>query len=232
MLALETTGFASVISIFDESVPAPFLRDALRCTLVAWREADRKCRDEFDEAERHDLFPIYRRAILERELRGAAARNGLSASPQRNHKKTSSFSRIASGRVIMTASAVRESREVVRYAEFRRSLARSSQLPLFGEAEPIDPHAPLYAILLHGPGAVDPDSDGAVSTARPGFVDIVFPAPIVGSKEGIAYIEDRVDLLMRYPDVIAGDTTVTTEVIADDVDAQLRTVRARKDAGA
>lgn len=223
------------VSLFGQEVPDLFLRDVTRVVALAYRAADEKVRDEFEEPERRDLFPHHRRAIIERELRGVAARHGLVGTPQKNKKKTSSFSRVTCGRVIMTASAVRESTEIVRYAEFRLGFARSSQRTLFGEAEPVVPNAPLYAIILHGPGAIDRDEEGNAipSTSKPGFVDVVFPAPVAGTKDKIEYVGGRINLLQRFPEVLAGPSTVvTTEQVEFAVEPTLRQRVVRKEAGA
>lgn len=222
------------VPLFHANAPDGFLRDVLQCVVKGWNDADQKTRDEFDEPERHDLFPHHRRAIIERELRGVAKRHGLTGSPQKNRRKTSSFTQLVSGRVILTASAVREPDEIVRYADFRLTFARNSQLCLFGEPEPVLPNAPLYALVLHGPGAVETDEEGNsfISSAKPGFVKVVFPAPVAGSKAKIEYVGSGVDLLARFPDVVAGDTVVKPEIVHDVIEAKLRKPKGRKEAGA
>jgi hypothetical protein len=214
------------------NVTRDFLCDILRCIGHAWQIADQRTREEFEEPERHDLFPHQRRAIVEQQLRGVAKRHGFNGSPQKNIRKTSNFSRITCNRVVITASAVQQPSDIVRYAEFRLGFARSNQACLFGDHEPILPNAPLYALVLHGPGAMDIGEDGkpTETTARPGFVDIVFPAPVAGSKNRIEYVGDRINLLAEFPDALTAISKVSTEVVTSKVEPKLRRRSLRKEA--
>jgi hypothetical protein len=222
------------ISLFHEQVPDAFLKDLLRGVLTAWRDADQKTREEHEEPERHDLFPHQRRAILERELRGVGRKHGLAASPEKNIRKTASYTRVVCGRVIITASAVHEADEIVRHADFRLSFARSSQMCMFAEAVPVLPDAPLYALILHGPGAMESDEDGntVLSTAKPGFVDVVFPAPVANAQNKIEYVGGRVHLLDRFGDVLNESQPIKTEEVEFVAEPTLRKQKHRKEAGA
>ncbi|GIK17522.1 MAG: hypothetical protein BroJett003_24860 [Planctomycetota bacterium] len=220
------------VSLFCEQVSESFLEDVVRCFVTTWRDADQKAREWFPEPERHDLQPHLRRAMLECELRGVATRHGLSASSTKNSKGTASFTQVVSGRVIITASAVPEPNDIVRHAEFRFTFARSNQLSLFGEPAPAIPDSPLYALILHGPGATETDESGKVvrSTAKPGFVDVVFPAPIAGTPDKIEYVGGRLRLLERYANVLTEGRVAKAEVVEFIAEPKLREQETRKEA--
>jgi hypothetical protein len=151
-----------------------------------------------------------------------------------NKRKTASFTRVVCGRVIITASAVHEADEIVRHADFRMSFARSSQMCMFAEPVPVVPDAPLYALILHGPGAMESDEDGNMvpSTAKPGFVDVVFPAPVAGSRDRIEYVGGRVRLMDRFGDVLTEAHLIVPEEVEFVAEPTLRKQKHRKEAGA
>lgn len=211
---------------FDQEVPRAFQLEVARCVMDAWRVADSMVRESFEEPERHDLFPHARRATLEKSLRGLALRLGLAATSDLNSRKSSYFTWIRAGRVILTASAVQDPSEIVRYAEFRKTFARSNQLFLFDSPDPPSPDCALYALVLHGPGAVEMDEKGRtrISTSTPGFVDVVFPAPVAGKANGFEYVGGRIKLLDRFQNDLAGCGTIQAEEVTFTAEPTLREV--------
>ena len=103
-----------------------------------------------------------------------------------NHRGTSYYTLLSSGSVFLTANAVQQPNELVRYAMYRETYAIASVPNLFGE--PPAEGGILYAILLHGPEEED--------KMRPEFVHIVFP-----NKDCSEYV-GRIDLLLRFADLV------------------------------
>lgn len=204
-------GPLNLVRIFDRSVPNRFVQETLRCLYSAYRDADAQCRQDFPMPEAHDLRGHLRRAMFERNWRTLATRYlDLSASAVRNHRRTSYYTQIVSGCVVLTESAVETPEAMVRKAVFRQTLARSAQMVMpFVEHDLPAPDALLYAILLHGPADE--------STSSPGFVHIAFP-----SKDCSTYL-DRIDLLKRYPNIAAEVRTDVPEIIDDE--PEIRPIR-------
>jgi hypothetical protein len=175
-------------AVFLQDVPEPVILDAARCVLGSYDEAFRYCRGNYPGPEAHDLYPIVRRAMLERNLRARLSRyrETTSSTPELNAIGNCYHTELRSGRIILTVSAVETPGVVVRDAEFRKTLSQNPQAEMFNQPEPPPEDACLYAILLHGPL-------GGGMLSSPGFIQVAFPDQYCES-----YV-DRFNLLEEFP---------------------------------
>lgn len=176
--------------MFWQQVPRAYVRDVLKCLVKSYGEAYTQCA-QLPKEQAHDVLPHYRRALFEAGLKDLAPRHkGVAASTHTNKAKNCNHVLTRCGQVVMTESAVEFATQVVRYAEFRGTYARSNQFLLFDSAPPPSPDAPLYCILRHG---VSDDQ------RVPLFVNIGFPTPdCKGCVEG-----STIDLLAEFKDELA-----------------------------
>lgn len=202
------------IPMFDECAPVEFQRDTLRCLLQDYKAAYDGCRQDFDAPEAHDLRGHVRRAMFDRDWRTLARRYGAHATAETNAGNNCYHTRIVMGRAILTSSMVDAPTTLPRQASFRETYARTRQLTLFGTDAPPPIDAPLYAILVHGPGPDDP--------SRPAFAFIGFPSP--DCNEWV----DKIDLFGRFHELLAPASQVEAETIEDIIQPQLRV---RKETG-
>jgi len=164
-----------------------FLKEATERLGAIYEEAYEELVVEYDSPELHDLLPHVRRAKFERDLRIIAKRNGLAGVARRNRRKTSYHTRVTAANMILTASAVPTPSTIVRHAEFRETLARDSQLFLFGDPEEGAGSA-YYALYIHG----SLQTPEGFSLPKLGFANLVFPNRYLSGYVG------RVDLLTTY----------------------------------
>lgn len=174
--------------LFLATVPTVFLQDAARGISDAYLAASEECYARYPRAVAHDLTPHVRRAIIERDLLAVARKHpGLGGDDTPNRRGSSFHTLVHAGPIVLTESMVASPDTPVRYAAFRFTYARSSQLSLFEPSREPDPGAPLYAILLHGPDELKP--------SRPAFITVRFPLPdcsaYVGRIDLIPYLERR-----------------------------------------
>jgi hypothetical protein len=198
---------------FLAAYPDDFLRDALRLLPTVYRGAHLDCAFSHAGPEAHYLYPHKRRAMLEGQLRELARSYGITASAESNHGGTGYYTLLASGNVRMTANAVDNPSVIPRRAVFRETYARDSQLKLFGEQPPTG--TLLYAILLHGPDALNP--------ARPAFAHIVFP------NESFTQYVARINLFDRFSDLLSELWNIEEATVFDDLDIQIRPDAERQD---
>jgi len=180
---------AQPLPIFNQYVPADFQRGLLQTAIAASQEGLKRCDQDFEESEVHDLAPHCIRAIFERDFRSLGRTFGGTALARRNKKKTAYHSVVSFKKVIITASRVPSPETIVRWAEFREGLATSPQLELFTPPQPPDFTKPLYALFIYG-------SD---ETKRYpiGFAEIVFPFSDCKS-----YAYERINLCAKFTDII------------------------------
>jgi hypothetical protein len=191
---------------FLPAYPDDFLQDVIRLLAAVYRGAYQDCRINYAEPEAHDLYPQVRRAMLEGQLRELARSHGITASAETNHGGTSFYTLLASNNVLLTANAVDHPNIIIRRAAYRETYARASQLKLFGEQPPKGPV--LYAILLHGPDALN--------RARPEFAHIVFPDE--SCKQYVA----RINLFDKFRDLVEELWNTEEEIVEDKLDVRLR----------
>ena len=195
--------------------PASFLREVAACLNMSYRVA-RERTAEFPDGILHDLLPQYRHAVVQSALLILARKysgRGVIASSELNVAENSYHTLIRSGDVVLTESPVPTPNAVVRRAIFRESYAVSNQLDLYRKDKRPAADAPLYALIVHGPGAL---------AKAPSFAKIVFPLPDL-----TGYVDDGIDLIHAHlADTAAHRNAV--EQIADEVALALRRGVAKK----
>jgi hypothetical protein len=184
---------------FWEHVPRPFMERVIRCVFDAYLRADEYCQD-FDSSERSNLRPFYRRALIEKYLRGVASQfaDQIKAGAARHEDKGFWFHTriICNAGVALTQNTVPDPDTIVRNSSFRSVYAGpNNQLYLFPELAPekVPPDSLLYGILLHG--------RSAESALFPGFAQIRFPTAHLRS-----YYRARIDLFDEFPEVVTEKT--------------------------
>lgn len=202
---------------FWNAYPADFIEESMRLYASDYRTAYDECAAFYPWEEAHDLRPHARRAKIEARLRDLAnTYPGLSATVEPNITKTSYHTRIVSGNVILTESHVGQPSEMVRWAEFRNTYARSPQYHFFEEDAPPPEGGYLYAILLHGESKRNPK--------RPDFMRIAFP-----DAECKSYLY-QIDLfaIPRFKALANELWPVQAEAIRDDLKLNLRSDAKKK----
>lgn len=197
-------------ALFMKSVPRDFLEKSLRGLFAIYPMALQDVNKRFPPAEAHDLLPHYRRAMFESEWRKIAKEfPEVRASFKTNKTKNAWHTRIKCGKVILTVSAVESPGEMVRYADFRKTLAER-QTDLFRAVNCDDNEdGCYYAILLHGHMGND--------LSKPGFAEFGVP-----DNECQGYLE-RINLFLEFPYTLETlQVTATEEIIADDIWPELR----------
>jgi hypothetical protein len=180
---------SQLVELFKANFSPRVVLDVGIAVEAAYRDAAQEVFDNFPGEEAHDLYPILRRSMVERNIRTKLTRHKeLTLLTEQNAAANCFHTRIQAGSVILTISAVERPSEPPRAAEFRTTLAEESQLDLFSKAQQPDPESGdfLYAILLHGPL-------GAGILRAPAFLHVGFPDNAANS-----YVE-RINLLDHYP---------------------------------
>lgn len=191
---------------FFAAYPRDFLEDVVRMLFLRYPSTDEECRDKHEEPEARDVYPYERRAVIEGELRRIAKSHGISATTEKNCRKSHSYTLLQSDGVLLTASAVDNPNKIPRPAEHRKTYARSAMLKLFGEQPPQSDT--LYAILQHGSDPLD--------RAQLGFADIVFP------DESYSRPATRIPLLDEFKDLVDSLRSVRWEGVASEPPIRLR----------
>jgi len=151
----------------------------------SYGEAARHCQ-EFQTAQAKDLYPYYRRTLIDDRLLAIGKRFGIEARSVLNTIGNCSHVELEHEGIVLTCSAVESGNAVPREAIFREQLASSSQIELFPESNPVIPaHPKLYAILIH--------NGLSHKTEHPAFLRIAFP-----DRECKEYIGDAIDLVVRF----------------------------------
>jgi hypothetical protein len=182
------------------SFPDEFLQDTLRCVFNAYVMARAHCHSQYAYPEAHDLYPHERRAIFERTWRKiSGGYPSVTAEPKDNKSKSAFHTEIRSNEIVLTANVVDKPSQIVRYANFRETLAENGQLTLDLDVFKDDDadRSKVYAILIHGPSQ-------AIS---PAFANIVFP-----DRNCKSYLEPKIDLFKEYPDILNAFKTPEEEV--------------------
>lgn len=170
-----------------------FLEDLIRLLFSAYRGAFHECSKNFPAQQAHDLRPILRRSMIERDLKPLAESHGLVVSVVQTTKGKSFHTEVKGKNVVLTVSAVDTPQSMFRDAVFRQNLARA-QMHLFDENCVAD-NPPLYAVLLHGPHR---------KQNQPRFGVVAFPQPDCKN-----YIT-KLSLFSKFPQVIEQLTTKAT----------------------
>lgn len=198
---------------FWASVPRPFMERFLRSLFDNYLLADHACQD-FDNAERRNLRPFYRRALIKRSIRGIAEQfpEHVVAEAVRYEDKGFWFHTrvICNGDVALTQNTVPYPHFVVRNSYFRDCYASpSNQLYLFPDLAPeqLPSDSLLYGIIVHGKSAESP--------LFPGFAQVRFPKP------GLAgYHLASIDLFDEFSEVVVEKTTELPGTLPDETELE------------
>lgn len=207
----------SVLELFEESVPKPFLEDVLTAVFDCYAAANERCESLFEGPEAVNLRPFVRRGLIEQSLREIAGKySGIAATSERGiigEKGQTSWwyhTLVRCGPVAFTQNAVGDPNELVRPSLFREGYAASNrQLLLFPMEEAGDDGhrlatmqgVKLYGILLHGQSA---------DVELPGFAVVRFP-----NYKYDGYLTGQVNLFDRFPAVVANRTKMLMNSSAD-----------------
>ncbi|MFN2375295.1 MAG: hypothetical protein ABR538_02085 [Candidatus Binatia bacterium] len=196
------------------------LRDTIRVIAKATRSAHLFCRENYSQAEYHDVVAHVRRANIERDWRARLNTfPGVSAAARPNNRRTAyhTLARIAgsAGAASLTVSHVNCPNQLVRDARFRASYAEGANLELFVKPDPTPKDGEPYGIILY----TTDDRRGV-----PAAIHLAVP-----NGECTAYVL-TIDLLARFPDLaveIFGHGTATND--EQDLVPQLRPIRKTDD---
>lgn len=181
--------------LFDNA-PLELFERVLRALFAAHRLAHEETVPFYESTELTNLQPYVRRAKVESFIREAAAMvpgvtSRVARSSSWNHTE------ILSGRVIITAHAVPSPCAMVEPADFRVTLAQSSQDVLWHlpQDEPAQ-DTPLYCVLLHSTSSWVTKDDQERFGHLPGSVYLAIPAP------DLKYYVREINLFDRFPQVV------------------------------
>lgn len=178
-------------TLLQSDFPDDLLLALCRQVVEGYSSAWLFCDENYPREQRHDLYPVMRRADIERNVRHILERfPSSSATVEPNRIGAAYHVLVHSGRVALTISAVNSRRQMVRAARFREQYAiHSLQDEMFPtlNRQNEEGGATLYAILVHGETEKHPQ--------LPAFMDVVFPSPDYNS------YYDRIDLFARFPQV-------------------------------
>ncbi len=186
-----------VLEIFNESIPRRFKEGVLRLLFNAYRISRAECHSRFEPQEAANLWPFYRREVIEQEMRTLAKQfRGMTGAAVRDPSVTWWYhTRIVSGQTTFTQNAVTHPQEVVRPAYFRQAYAVTNrQKYLSKDLAPDDLPDDwlLYSILIHGRSPQIPHGLG--------FAHFVFPRPDLEE-----YYTPRIDLFSEFPQIVAAN---------------------------
>lgn len=183
---------------FDASFPKDLQRGLLEILYNEYALAHEDAKKQWPADLLKNIYPIMRRASIERDVRDLVKGfPTVQAIQDSNELANCSFTRVVAGRIFMTISAGDDPDSPVRQAKFRQSYAQL-QADLFQAPQPVIPDA-IYAILHHGPAALQPNV--------PAFARVIFPDGDLRSNA--AYI----DLMGRFPEIVAAKVMVGEEKI-------------------
>lgn len=173
-------------------MPEAFFRGALQAVFQAHDVARKDCLAAFAGTEAQNVVGYYRRGKLEGYLRDVAGLHpGLTTTVSKAVNSGWNHTEVIAGPVVLTENSVQSPCAMVEKAEFRLTLAESSQLSLW--EEPRSEDASLYALLLHSKYS-GPES--RKFGHLPGSAYLAFPA-----KDLESYVHE-IDLFERYPDIV------------------------------
>lgn len=160
-----------LLSQFAEDMPLDFLKEVQYGMHAIFKEVHHRVNDDpaWGESEAKDLKPYLRRAMVEKLVRDAANKNGLSAIAKPNCKNTANYTIISSKRFVFTVSHT-SARAPIRYAEFRQKNSSLNALLSQGRFEEFDTPETysgnsdsIYAILIYNEQSIEfaiPDQEG------------------------------------------------------------------------
>ncbi|QRN97414.1 hypothetical protein JRI60_52215 [Archangium violaceum] len=198
--------------IFEQHVPSKFIDDWLRLLVKRIKRAKELVSGSMSPEMARDALPHFRRGLIEDLLFHLVGLHGGEAHRMPNASDNSKHTEGIFGPVLLTVHAVRELRELPRYAIFREGLTHESAQGrfYFMEETPSRPDkerpSGVYAQLLYGP--VDE------RTGFPAFARIAFPLP--GGRE---LFTESIDLTARLSQLLYRQ--IAEEVIGDELQMNL-----------
>ena len=176
-----------------DQVPTEVLAAVLRAILQSYKDASSACYETMRPRQAKDASGPFRRNKIESELVGVGERFQHVIAVEDNLYKhgTGNYIELTCGVVKMTESCVANPKDFPRDANYRDTLAESTQLLL----EFVPKEAPgkyLYAILLHGVDGTAKRRSGCR------FAQVRFPL-----SRFVGYTEDRIDLFVLFPSIVA-----------------------------
>jgi hypothetical protein len=128
-----STELLDPLAVIDADMPSELLENGVRIVFQCYQLAAIDCA-KFPQWEKRYLQPHARRAHIEWQMRELAGQYGdrkVVASVEPNCRESADHTEIVCGRVVLTFSAVDNRDRIIRQAEFRHTLARSSQRILY-----------------------------------------------------------------------------------------------------
>lgn len=188
---------------FKDHVPLK-LRAALARAVAdgcvsAYAQAKAKDREFF-----LDALPVFRRIEVESNLSKLILPAGFEAAVLPTN--STHYTKIYSQNIVLTAVTRSERVTWVEPYSYRKTLARSSQMTLFGADNP-EADAALYALLVYG---------GPHHYKIPTMAEIVFPTPT-----GF-FADNGIDLITEHPEAL---NRHATESLSAPANPKLRTKR-------
>ncbi|PWU12128.1 MAG: hypothetical protein C5B51_01225 [Terriglobia bacterium] len=179
-------------AFFDKYFPQRIQRALVKCIFENYKESSRYCFRHFGAPQAKDLSGVYRRARIEDEFAGISALyKELTVTALTYQNNTGYYNEISCGEIKLTQSCISDKNEVPRQALYRSTLASAGQLDLF-ESSDDGTSRYLYAILTHGVDLNSPKRNW------PAFISVQFP-----NAECTAYLDDGIDLMARFPEIVA-----------------------------
>lgn len=181
------------VELFDEHVPDRLQIKLLTLVFESCKSASEHCFGTFGSRQvAKDLSGVYRRAIIEDQMKGIPAlfKDTVSVGPCFYKNGTGSYFELTAGVVKLTESIVLERGDIPREALFRSTLATNGQYEMFEQDEVPEEEKPkfLYSILTYGIDCKSKNRD------VPAFVKIEFP-----NKKCTAPVDEGINLVKRYP---------------------------------
>jgi hypothetical protein len=178
------------------SLPKLFITEAMRTVDWAYTESFSACKNNplMEEPEREWMYPLYRRAILEKGFRQLAQKSGGTATIETNRARNFRYTEVSLGRFLLTVSHhTGEERRMLRHSEFRKQNAELNTLldqMEFGykEFRKLDKGGMINAVLLHDHDLKD--------ESKAGYVRLAFPAE--NNKEWATWF-DLHEIVNAYP---------------------------------
>ena len=190
--------FLDPVLVFDESFPASAQDEFIRALRYLYRDSFGVSSSLVREAHVRDLHPHLRRSQIESRMHELAGRHpDLGVRVERN-RSGNTHTVVESRHISLTIAHAKAPSKYIRRAAFRETDAMKNY-PLFRAVIPSDallPGIKFSAILLHGHPPGKPD--------QLGFAVVRFPKP-----QSRGYLDDIVDLVSRFPDIRAGDVTLS-----------------------
>src|ERR1019366_295333 len=189
------------VGMFDAEVPTDVLRTFAVAIIKSYTDTEQYFKNaEFGSAERHDLLPHHRRALVENRVRFAGNRFPQVHVESRLNSANNAYHNVFDiGRVSLTVHMVSRPGDMVREATYRNDYAQDCQGNLFSVVTAPKGDGRLYGFVLHTPDSALLDGNAAATRRvmnRPAALEIRFPDAACKK-----YLEGEIDLYDRFSDL-------------------------------